>query len=253
MMRRRKRDPAELKNYLYVSDSKVDMLYAQIPAPLRDKIAVELKIDLRLFSASVRPIEQTETRYSKLRLVTRYLEWHLPMGTVDEPGTYFRGRLPMRWGPLGSRSRSHEQGPFTLFAFHEGRKYLALVGSSSYVTGGEDFRESHQGQSRLEQPGAPRPSSYNLVQVEEYIDNSRADLEQYLLQEGRLDQGASAGPPPPEADPASAQLLQKVNYLVANFRGPIQELEFIAVRLLSGALQTGTQVVLGTPLYVALH
>lgn len=252
-MRRRKRDPAELKNYLYVSDSKVDMLYAQIPGPLRAKIAVELKIDLKIFSASVRPIEQNETRYSKLRLVTRYLEWHMPLGTVQEPGTYFRGRLPMRWGPLGSRSRSHEQGPFTLFAFHEDRSFLALVGSSSYVTGGEKFRESYNGQSRFEQIGAGRPSSYNLVQVEKYIDDSRADLEQYLLQDGRLDQGGSAGPPPSDADPASVQLLEKVDYLVANFRGPIQELEFVAVRLLSGALAGGAKVVLGTPLYVALH
>jgi hypothetical protein len=31
----------------------------------------------------------------------RYLDDFADVGTVDEPGQYFRGRMPMRWGPVG--------------------------------------------------------------------------------------------------------------------------------------------------------
>ena len=41
-----------MRYYVYVSDSKVDMLYSQMPRGIRDRIAAELKIDLKVISAS---------------------------------------------------------------------------------------------------------------------------------------------------------------------------------------------------------
>jgi hypothetical protein len=40
-----------VKYYLYISDSKVDMLLSQIPHETKKTIAAEFKIDLKLFSA----------------------------------------------------------------------------------------------------------------------------------------------------------------------------------------------------------
>ena len=58
-----------MRYYVYVSDSKVDMLYSQMPSGLRDRIAAELKIDLKVVSVSVSGRRSEETRYSKLQLV----------------------------------------------------------------------------------------------------------------------------------------------------------------------------------------
>lgn len=37
-----------MKYYIYISSLKVDMLFEQLPAPLKKKIAAELKIDLKI-------------------------------------------------------------------------------------------------------------------------------------------------------------------------------------------------------------
>ena len=67
-----------MKHYVYISDSKVDMYYSQIPKKIRDKIAVELGINLGMFSLNVKGKgnEKTplETRIEKLRLVVNYIE-----------------------------------------------------------------------------------------------------------------------------------------------------------------------------------
>lgn len=39
------------------------------------------------------------TRTERLDRVMRHLEDFGDLGTVDEPGQFFRGLLPMRWGP----------------------------------------------------------------------------------------------------------------------------------------------------------
>ena len=79
------------------------MLYSQIPKKMRDRIAVELGINLGMFSLNVKGKENEEktplqTRIEKLRLVVNYIEKNMEVGTVDQPKTYFKGSLPMRWG-----------------------------------------------------------------------------------------------------------------------------------------------------------
>src|SRR5260221_7756192 len=84
-----------MRYYIYVSDRKLDMLYPQIPKKLLANIASELNINLKLlaaeFSANIRSNQNEETRYSKLRLVVRYIEKHLKVGAIDAPLAYFKG------------------------------------------------------------------------------------------------------------------------------------------------------------------
>lgn len=42
------------RHFMYVSDTKVDMLLAQIPQSQKQKIAIELKLDLKLLRADPR-------------------------------------------------------------------------------------------------------------------------------------------------------------------------------------------------------
>jgi hypothetical protein len=43
-----------VKSYVYVSDSKIDMLYEEIPKPWLDRITAELKIDLEVVSLTLK-------------------------------------------------------------------------------------------------------------------------------------------------------------------------------------------------------
>ena len=88
-----------MKFYVYVSDTKVDMLYAQISPRARNSIATQLKIDLKLLSATFSEEPREATRFSKLQLVTEFIDKHEKVGTVDEPDHYFKGIMYLRWGP----------------------------------------------------------------------------------------------------------------------------------------------------------
>jgi hypothetical protein len=105
-----------VKYYLYVSDTKLDMLYAQIPRPVLERLAVELKVDLKVLGVVLRtnPLED-ETRYAKLEVVTKYLEREGYVGTIDEPAEYFKGPVTMTWGFMANPFTSPERrlGPWS--------------------------------------------------------------------------------------------------------------------------------------------
>jgi len=88
-----------MKYYIYISDTKVDMLYPQIPKSLLKKIASSLNIDLKLLgvevSVSGKSNPSDETRYTKVKIVSEYIEKHIDVGTIDAPSTYLKGTLSM--------------------------------------------------------------------------------------------------------------------------------------------------------------
>jgi hypothetical protein len=90
-----------MKFYIYVSDAKLDMLFAQMPMPISKRIAADLSIDLKVVSVSLTHTPSDASRYSKLKVVTKYIEENEKVGSVGSPRAYFKGVLPMRWGPYG--------------------------------------------------------------------------------------------------------------------------------------------------------
>lgn len=70
-----------MKYYIYISDTKVDMLYPQIPQPILKKIASSLSIDLKFLGAELSVAGKSnpsdETRYAKVRIVSEYIEKNL--------------------------------------------------------------------------------------------------------------------------------------------------------------------------------
>lgn len=92
---------AAKRYYLYISDSKVDMLLSQIDPALTRKSMSELSLNLKIFGAK-RGVESPAgaDRIARLERVVRHLEDYGDLGSVDEPGQFFRGMLPMRWGPF---------------------------------------------------------------------------------------------------------------------------------------------------------
>lgn len=234
-----------MRYYLYVSDAKLEMLYGQIPVRLRDKIAAELKVDLKVIGATVSMKDRPETRYGKLDLVREYLTRHTQVGTVTDPASYFAGTVSMQWGLVtGSAS-----GRVVFFGGEEGDVVLGLAGSRHHMVG-------FQGEGIVDAPPSYGAGSSMVPYILEQLENSLA-----TTLEGEA--FAEAGPvveledaaPSPASDTSDAQALKGVVYGTRNLQGPRQNLEFLAKRLLTGrlAMPAGERgVLLGTPLYVAL-
>jgi hypothetical protein len=210
----------DLKYYLYVSDSKLAMLYDQMPENTRSKLATELKIDLKLISATVKKGEGQQNQFSKLRLLTEYLNESGEVGSIEFPGKYFAGSLPMRWGIWGEDWSPPEQR-IVYFTGVAGETTVGLGGSPEHMIGPgrkEPVLDSMGGKS-------------NLLRI-----LSALSKEPELSSRLQRYQGF-------EAERAALAITQSVDKLP----GPAQSLEFLAK-----SLMTGPGVLLGTPLYVAL-
>jgi hypothetical protein len=220
-----------MKYYIYISDAKVDMLYSQIPQKLKSNLAAELKIDLKVLSASVKREKSEETRYSKLQIVIDYIEEHMAVGTVDSPKAYFRGTMPIKWGPYGSRE------PVVYFGGATKKTVLGLGGSLHHVIGRETGEQVHSHSA----------TPYLLA-----VLNDELNL-----------------PPPTDMEIEGLSIEEMIPHalhatLIATraLKGPEQRVEFLAKRLLYLSKTTTDNcdwwrpnnegVLLGTPIYVAL-
>jgi hypothetical protein len=207
--------------YLYISDSKIDMLLGQIDPALMRKRVSELSVDLKVFGAR-RGVESPAgaERIARLERVARHLQDHGDLGSVDEPGQFFWGLLPMQWGHT-IRTR------LVYFGGQTDRTILALGGSIQHVVGA-----SPAGAGPLSLPASLLPS---------------------LLAELAPDTTVPAGPLGGGYDPDVAAFRQ-VQSAHQRLRGPVENVEFIAKRLLHGPNPDGDgrSILLGSPLYIAL-
>ncbi len=218
--------------YLYISHSKVDMLLPQIDPAFTRKRTSELNLSLKIFGAK-RGTESSVggERTARLERVVRHLQDHGDLGSVDEPGQFFRGFLPIQWGPFAADAGSS----LVYFGGSTERTIVGLGGSSAHVLG-----------SALDPP-RDRVLAHSLMPS--LLEGLTVDPEIRLLF------GAS-GCGPEEADRTA---LQAVHLAHANLRGPAQNAEFVAKRLLHGPSPypdrdpyEGMSVLLGSPVYVAL-
>lgn len=146
---RRREDP-RIRYYLYVSDTKLDMLFEQIDQRLRKRISAELQVDLKLISVTVRNADNPAlTRAAKLCVVECFLDRYHHVGTIDEPGDeYFRGAVKMGWGWLGHSLSpdpvTRNRPEMVFFQGWHGHHTVGLAGSPKHVLGsghsGEDVR-----------------------------------------------------------------------------------------------------------------
>jgi hypothetical protein len=224
-----------LKYYVYISDAKVDMLYPQIPKGRLRRLASELSINLKLLAAeistTVKNDQSQETRYSKLRLIVKYIEKEAHVGTVDHPGTYFKGTLFMHWGRLENSDTvyftgtsvdlSNPRSPFSTT--------LGLGGSLRHVIGNTDTLPTQH---------APEFNSPSAAPV----------LLGALINEIQLASSPNQQIPSPR-DPSS--ILYAVSGMVGHMKGPPQRFEFLARTLLQEDYPV-RRILLGTPIYVAL-
>lgn len=227
-----------MKYYVYISDAKVDMLYPQIPKSVLKKIASSLNIDLKLFGAElsvgIKNNQSDETRYAKARIVSEYIEKNLDVGTIDAPSTYFRGTLPMKWGPPSENKSVVGSRDMVYFGGFTKHTILGLAGSMGHVISSDKGSTFIIGVSHLH-------ALFNILASEPQkpISVLPDTEESYYI------------------DMAFLGVMRQT----WEMRGPKQQVEFLAKTLLQGPLAypfhssyeaTQSYVVLGTPIYVAI-
>jgi hypothetical protein len=131
-----------LRYYYYISDAKVDMLLPQVDPGFGAKRTTEFGVGLNPFSGK-RKRETVPERVVRLERVIRHIDDFCDVGTIDEPGQYFRGRLAMRV----------QQTPgFIYLTGATDDTVVGLGGSSGHVIGGAKPKED-DGIARSMLPG----------------------------------------------------------------------------------------------------
>lgn len=210
-----------LKYYVYVSAAKLDMLYPQISEG-KTRITTEIKSDLKLIGAAKKTeIELDPDRYSKVKKVTEHIMKVGDVGTVQFPGDWIAGELPMV-------TFAYEESNFVYFInpvekTSSVQDVVALGGSAKHLMGAQTVSGSKS----------------SLMYLQHLILGVDRDMQ--------LD----AGPAPLSQD----DMVFRVLSYDAHIRAPhasAQSVEFLAKNLCCGETPSGNNVILATPLYVAL-
>jgi hypothetical protein len=230
-----------MKYYIYISDAKVDMLLPQIPYEAKKKIATELKIDFKVFSAS-RKTEQGEdtNRITRLEAVSKFIFEYGDVGTPDDPGEYIADTLSMRWGPLGYWES--KDTPIVYFGGVTENTLVGLTGSEKHVLGNTSTGSFYAGSNHI-------VLVYSLAR--RYKLNPK-DQSKVLKLEQSLNEMEMSLHSRPMSEPIIERLtIDAVYHASHEIHGPEQRLEFLAKRLFYGEAH-GRKVILATPLYVAM-
>lgn len=216
----------DLKYYIYISDTKLDMLFEQMPPKIRDNLAKELKIDAKIVSTTLKEGPTEKTRMYKLKIVSEYFDNHVDVGTINAPKSYFHGTMPLRWDILSTE---------VLFAGRTENTGLILGGSAKNVLGIDDV-QNVKGQRKLYASALP-----GLWELLEILGSKESTHD--LIAE-RLKSGAER----------FMHNLVMGNGL-AQFSKTEQQLEFLAIRLLANEVEIGDKrykYLIGSPIYVGL-
>ncbi|MFD6138681.1 DUF7019 family protein [Promicromonospora sp. NPDC060271] len=213
--------------YLYISDSKVDMLLQQIDPGSTRSHQTELSIGLKMFGGRQTSVAaQGSDQIARLERVVRHLSDTRSVGSLDAPESFFWGLMPMRWRVI----QTEFGGPLAFFGGTWEGKSVGLGGSGRHLLA----------------PGAPESGFGMGSMMPALLDGIAAssELEDELVVDAVED----------EID-GDLGALETVRKAVAGLRGPTQNVEFVAKRLLhgeAGGPDAPHPVLLGTPLYVAL-
>jgi hypothetical protein len=199
------------------------MLFSQIPGNILKKISADLSVNLGLISVTLKERDTQQTRFDKLKVVTKYINEHAETGTVDDPGSYFKGTVPMRWGPIDSNAIPG----FVYFAGETDRTIFGVAGSTRHVIG-------------IDKGG----SGFDLQMSIQY------NILENLMKFYRDIDSSIDGKPHQYTTQNEEDTLRTIAWATSSLKGPETRLEFLAKRLIEGLLDS-KHILLGTPIYVA--
>ena len=253
-----------MRYYLYVSDTKIDMMYAQIPHDTRHQTSVEFGVDLKLIKASRKTEKEIEeNRFTRLDAIVDYLEMSGSIGSLDEPKEYVRAVMPMKFAPWGHRGNVKHHGfgspanldesAFVCFAGRTDDRIVVLWGSWKHILGNN--LQDANGQFNFS-------TSLATLAMWDYLDkfdrNEGETTEEQKYFEAlrrRADhwraRNVNAFQVYTKINERSKQASALARLVTCDLNGPQQDMEFLAKQIQHGP-ETDTACFLGTPLYVAI-
>ncbi len=245
-----------LRSYVYISKTKVDSLYDQIPQKQLNKLAKKLTIDLKIVKAEFGVDEGEKSLVAKTQIVERYLDHESGVADVDAAGEdedveFFRGRLPLSW--TGGR-----EGGFAFFTGRTDDTVLVMGGSGRHL---------------VSAPPDP-PPSWTSTSTPGLIAELRAHVFGGVDGAPTLERplvDGSGQPLPPGAPLPSDHLAAVVAATYADLHGSVPEtkMAFLAVPMAIESLEPppeswmseadkalvrgATRALLASPLYVSLR
>jgi hypothetical protein len=223
----------EFKYYLYISTSKLRMLYEQTTKETDRKKTFEWDVNLKIASVkSTSARDEKVDRDTMVKTVVEALGTHDQLGTVAQPRSFIRDTFPIRWGFYNDcDSRPEDEPALVYFGGFQNNVLLGMGGSSCHVVGHEGATSTWS-----------RSSTPTLVR---WLVSG--------LQKGKR--------PPTWDDPRSEESEVFRAMAVAQYylRPPTQTVEFVAKTIACGEVQgmqpfigiDKARVILATPLYVA--
>lgn len=212
-----------LKYYVYISTTKVDMLYSQIPPAFLKGAEAELKINLGVISTSLkgRGPEEAKELPARVAAVGSYIRNQNEVGTVENPKQWIEGVTSMRWGCVREYASD-----IAFFGGTVGKKTIALLGSSESIVGAPKVSESNHA-----------PFYYTMKFFNQMLLNRRfkeADV-------------WSSPHEDTEGKPPYYSYAKSVDIALEALAGSDANLEFLAL-----VLHEENKLIVATPLYVAL-
>lgn len=121
-----------LKYYLYLSQTKVDMLFPQVPADFLKGAEAEIKVNLGLASAALksRSPEDAKELAGRAAAVCSYIRRHDEVGDVSLPKRWIAGTAMLQWGIV-----TEYASDIVFFGGKVAEKNLALLGSRESLIG----------------------------------------------------------------------------------------------------------------------
>jgi len=121
-----------MKYYVYISKTKVDMLYPQIPPDFLASAEADLRVNLGVLSAGLksRSPETSQELAGRVGVLSAYLRDHESVGTPDAPQYWFQAVAPLRWGVVREYAAD-----IVFFGGQIGSRTVVLLGSSESIVG----------------------------------------------------------------------------------------------------------------------
>ncbi len=218
------RSKTALRYYVYISTTKVDMLFPQIPAAFLKGAEAELKINLGVVSTSIKGKgpEDAKELAARVGVVEAYLKDQEDVGTVENPKRWIEGIARLRWGCVQEYASD-----IAFFGGKIGGRTVALLGSSESVLGAPQMGSANHA-----------PFYYTLQFFNQMLKN-RHFKEGNLFDSPQME--GKEGKPPYYSYPESIQIAYDA------LAGSEAILQFSAL-----VLHTEKNLIVATPLYVAL-
>ena len=223
-----------MKYYVYISESKIDMLHSQISQTTAVAKEASLGFDWKFLKGEIKTARGVpENKLTKLNDVVARLEKDSAVGSLDDAKPYIRGALRMKWASIGI---IREFSPVTFWGYADSNSVLGLAGSAHHLVGTQREGFTH----------CYSQTPLILAWLKRELDLPKGDRKRLGIDKEWLNRAKHM---------RGGMIETSVEDMVRKMDGELEEFEFIAKVLHRSSVSQDLprRVILATPLYVAMH